>query len=130
MRKQIIKNRSPKCLGPAITPQRIRDWQKDLRTNRTLTSSIGFYDILAGEMRAQIIYLLARENWLCVCDLADILATTVSAVSHQLAVLRKAGLVRTKKEKKIVYYTLAFNLPEAAKLLLPKKSEITYAESV
>ena len=130
MRKQIIKNRSPKCLGPASTPQRIRDLQNDLRTNRTLNNSIGFYSILAGEMRAQIIYLLGRENWLCVCDLADILATTVSAVSHQLRVLRKASLVRTKKEKKIVYYTLAFNLPTVAKLLLPKKSETTYAGSV
>ena len=126
MRKQIIKNRAYKCLGPAITPQKIRDLQKNLRENKTLAKSIGFNSILAGEMRAQIIYLLGRENWLCVCDLADILATTVSAVSHQLRVLRKAGLVRTKKEKKVVYYTLAFNLPATVKELLPTKKEVEY----
>jgi ArsR family transcriptional regulator, lead/cadmium/zinc/bismuth-responsive transcriptional repressor len=123
MRKQIIKNRIFKCIGPSVTPQKIQDLQKDLRGNKTLDMSIGLYDVLAGEMRAQIIYLLGRENWLCVCDLADILATSVSAVSHQLAVLRKVGLVRKKKEKKVVYYTLAFNLPAAVKELLPAKKE-------
>lgn len=126
MRKQIIKNRIFKCLGPSTTPDKIKDLQKDLRMHRTLADSIGLYDILAGEMRARLIYLLGRENWLCVCDLADILQTTVSAVSHQLAVLRKAGLVRTKKEKRIVYYTLAFNLPAAVKALLPTKREVEY----
>jgi DNA-binding transcriptional ArsR family regulator len=126
MRKQVIKNRAPRCLGSTITPQKIRDLQKDLRTNKILNKSIGLYEILAGETRAQIIYLLSRENWLCVCDLADILATTVSAVSHQLRVLRKAGLVRTKKEKKIVYYTLAFNLPATVKELSPTKKEVEY----
>ena len=126
MRKQIIKNRIFKCIGSTTTPQKIQDLQKDLRGNKTLNSSIGFYYILAGEMRSQLLYLLSKENWLCVCDLADILATSVSAVSHQLAVLRKAGLVRKKKEKKVVYYSLAFNLPAAVKDLLPTKKEVEY----
>jgi len=126
MRKQIIKNRIFKCLGPSTTPGKIKDLQKDLRTNRTLADSIGLYEILAGEMRSRTLYLLKKESQLCVCDLADILQTTVSAVSHQLAVLRKAGLVRKKKEKKVVYYSLAFNLPVAVKDLLPTKKEVEY----
>jgi ArsR family transcriptional regulator len=43
---------------------------------------------------------------LCVCDLAAVLGMTQSAVSHQLATLRHARLVRSRKEGKVVYYTL------------------------
>jgi DNA-binding transcriptional ArsR family regulator len=43
---------------------------------------------------------------LCVCDLATLLESTSSAVSHQLRLLRTAGLVRYRKDGKMVYYSL------------------------
>jgi len=129
MRKKVIKKTAFRCVGPTTTPQKIHELQKNLQGNKTLDKSIGLYDILAGELRSQILYLLSREDWLCVCDLADILATSVSAVSHQLQVLRQAGLVRYRKQKKVVLYTLGFNLPEAAKLLFEKKKELKYTQN-
>jgi ArsR family transcriptional regulator len=41
-----------------------------------------------------------------VCDLSALLGMTVSAVSHQLSILRQARLVRTRRDGKNVYYSL------------------------
>jgi DNA-binding transcriptional ArsR family regulator len=43
---------------------------------------------------------------LCVCDLATLLDSSPSAVSHQLRLLRAARLVRFRKSGKMVYYAL------------------------
>ena len=121
MRKKIIKNPHYKCIGPSITPRKIQNLQKDLQENRSLRDSIGLFDILAGETRARILYLLIRETRLCVGDIADILQTSVSAVSHQLQVLKKARLVRSRRQKKVVFYNLAFGIPKAVELLAEKR---------
>lgn len=50
--------------------------------------------------------LLALEACeLCVCDLSQVLGAGVSAVSHQLRLLRAAGLVRYRSEGKLAFYT-------------------------
>ena len=43
---------------------------------------------------------------MCVCDLANVLNMTKSSISHQLAVLRRSGIVRCRKNGKEVFYTL------------------------
>jgi len=43
---------------------------------------------------------------LCVCEIASVLDMNVSAVSHQLRVLRHAKLVRTRRDGKQIYYTV------------------------
>lgn len=56
--------------------------------------------------RAQLLHaLLFRE--LCVCDLAELLGVTKSAVSHQLKALRLANLIKFRREGQNVYYSLA-----------------------
>ena len=49
--------------------------------------------------------LLVAE--MCVCDLSQLLGMSVSAVSHQLRILRQAQLVRYRREGKTVFYSLA-----------------------
>lgn len=44
---------------------------------------------------------------MCVCDLAALLNTTKSAVSHQLRLLRIANLVKSRREGKVIFYSLA-----------------------
>ena len=43
---------------------------------------------------------------MCVCDIANVLNMTKSSISHQLAILREAGIVRFRRSGKEVYYTL------------------------
>ena len=44
---------------------------------------------------------------MCVCDMAELLGVSQSAVSHQLRVLKQARLVKFRRDGKIVYYFLA-----------------------
>ena len=56
--------------------------------------------------RIKILWILL-ESEMCVCDLAEILGMTQSAISHQLRVLKQMKLVKNRREGKTVYYSLA-----------------------
>lgn len=47
------------------------------------------------------------ESELCVCDIAVLLGLTQSAISHQLRALKSARLVKSRREGKTVFYSLA-----------------------
>ncbi len=64
-----------------------------------------FFKALGDTTRIRIIWALEKEE-LCVCDLANILSMSKSAVSHQLSTLRKAKLVKYRRDGKTVYYSL------------------------
>ena len=55
------------------------------------------FKVFADSTRMKIIYAL-MENELCVCDIANIVQTTQSAISHQLRILKQSKLVRFRKE--------------------------------
>lgn len=65
-----------------------------------------FYKIFGDTTRVKILYALDKSQ-LCVCDISAILGMSVSAVSHQLRTLREADLVRSTRQGKIIYYSLA-----------------------
>lgn len=64
------------------------------------------YKIFGDTTRIKILYALF-ESEMCVCDIASLLSISVSAVSHQLRVLKTARLVRFRREGKTVFYSLA-----------------------
>lgn len=66
------------------------------------------FKVFADSTRMKIIYAL-MENELCVCDIAAIVGTTQSAISHQLRILKQSKLVKYRKDGKIVYYSLDDN---------------------
>lgn len=65
-----------------------------------------FYKALSDSTRIKIINVL-EQNELCVCDIAVILNMTKSAVSHQLKNLREMNLIKSRKQGKEVWYSLA-----------------------
>ena len=56
--------------------------------------------------RIRILYVLFESD-MCVCGIAELLGMTQSAISHQLAVLKKAKLVRYRREGKTIFYSLS-----------------------
>ncbi|USG63808.1 metalloregulator ArsR/SmtB family transcription factor [Brevibacillus ruminantium] len=64
------------------------------------------FKALADDTRAKIIYALALEEELCVCDVAHAIDSTMATTSHHLRLLRSMGLARHRKEGKLVYYSL------------------------
>jgi DNA-binding transcriptional ArsR family regulator len=65
-----------------------------------------FFKTLGDETRLKIVHAL-QAGELCVCDLSEALGMSVSAVSHQLSILRGARLVSHRREGKVVYYSLS-----------------------
>ena len=47
------------------------------------------------------------EAELCVCDIAKLLEVSQSAVSHQLRILKQSQLVKSRRDGKSVFYSLA-----------------------
>ena len=64
-----------------------------------------FFKIIGDQTRTKILFAL-DQNEMCVCDIANVLNMSKSSISHQLAILRKSGIVKYRKEGKEVYYTL------------------------
>ena len=63
------------------------------------------FKVFGDSTRARIICALNIEE-MCVCDLTVLLNMTQSAISHQLRILKTARLVKSRKQGKIVYYSL------------------------
>jgi DNA-binding transcriptional ArsR family regulator len=64
------------------------------------------FRLLGNPTRLGIVHAL-NVTELCVCDLGALFEMTSSAVSHQLRLLRKSGLIKFRREGKNVYYSLA-----------------------
>lgn len=80
--------------------------------NETLPDEDVLYDlaelfkIFGDSTRIRILFVLF-ESEVCVCDLAEALNMTQSAISHQLRILKQAKLVKNRREGKSIFYSLA-----------------------
>jgi ArsR family transcriptional regulator len=61
----------------------------------------------ADPTRLRILGLLQAEKEICVCDLCEVLGVVQPKASRHLAVLRRAGLVRVRRDGKWKFYSLA-----------------------
>lgn len=66
---------------------------------------INFYKLIADSTRIKILFVLDQHE-MCVCDIANSLNMTKSAISHQLKLLKENNLIKSRKEGKEVFYTL------------------------
>lgn len=64
------------------------------------------FKVFGDSTRIRILYVLFKAE-VCVCDLAECLNMTQSAISHQLKILKQSKLVKSRREGKSVYYSLA-----------------------
>lgn len=82
------------------------------RVNETMPDEEILYDladlfkIFGDSTRIKILYVLF-ESEMCVCDIAQLLNMTQSAISHQLRALKQSKLVKYRREGKTVFYSLA-----------------------
>ena len=84
----------------------IDDIQQRMPEENILRELADFYKVFGDATRIRILYVLLQHE-VCVCDLAEILGMTQSAISHQLRVLKQMKLVKNRREGKTVYYSLA-----------------------
>lgn len=74
--------------------------------DETLYDLAELFKVFGDSTRIKILYALFEAE-LCVCDIAQLLGLTQSAVSHQLRVLKSSRLVKFRRDGKTVFYSLA-----------------------
>ena len=102
--KQIIN----KCECTCVHEKVIGKVKDKMPEEEKLYDLAELFKVFGDTTRIKIIYALFEEE-MCVCDIAELLNMTQSAISHQLRVLKQARLVKFRKEGKTVYYSLDDN---------------------
>ena len=107
------------CVDKAIHPESIKRVKKHILSDDKIFDLAELFKVFGDTTRVKILYVVfgdstrmkiisaLLEEELCVCDIAMIINSTQSAVSHQLRVLKQAKLVTYRKSGKVVYYALA-----------------------
>ena len=95
-----------KCVGPTLAPEEIAAIRDSLEFSPELEEAAELFTLASNSTRLKILFLLDRLKELCVCDLAEMLDVSVSAVSQHLAKLRAYGVATTRREAQTIYYRL------------------------
>ena len=93
--------------GTRVIPEAIMEHIKAGQPDENMLFDLAeLFKIFGDSTRIRIISALFKTE-MCVCDIAELLKMTQSAISHQLRILRQSKLVKTRKEGKTVFYSLA-----------------------
>ena len=94
-----------KCDCTMIHEEGVEKVRKELPQEEILYELAEFYKVFGDSTRIRILSALEKSE-MCVCDIANLLNMTQSAISHQLRVLKKARLVKNRRDGKVIYYSL------------------------
>ena len=93
------------CGERVVHPAAVRAGKARIPSSEELERMSLFFKVLGDPTRLRILHALHAAE-LCVCDLGETLSMSVSAVSHQLSVLKRARLVSHRRDGKVIYYSL------------------------
>ena len=106
-RKKYMEKAEVECCDViCVHEDMIQKVKKLLPEEELIKELADFYKVFGDATRVNILCVLL-ESEMCVCDLAELLEMTQSAISHQLRVLKQMKLVKNRREGKTVYYSLA-----------------------
>ena len=101
----MIESKFEVCEANVIHEEIVNSVRKRMPAEEPIYEVSELFKVFGDSTRARIICALQLAE-LCVCDLAAILGMTHSAVSHQLRILKASRLVKSRKEGRVVYYSL------------------------
>lgn len=93
------------CEVEFVDERRVKRVKREMKSADATQLLAETFKALGDPTRVKIAFALSREE-LCVCDLANLLGASQSAVSHSLRTLRQLKLVKYRREGKIAYYSL------------------------
>lgn len=93
------------CEIEFVDAEKVKSVRREMKPQEAVTLLADTFRLLGDPTRVRIVFALSKEE-LCVCDIANLLGVSQSAVSHSLRALRQMKLVRYRKVGKIAYYTL------------------------
>ena len=84
----------------------IKDDLKDGLNEDLLMDLAELFKVFGDATRIKILYALSVSP-MCVCDIAQTLGMTQSAISHQLRILKHSKLVAAQRDGKSIIYSLS-----------------------
>lgn len=93
------------CEVEYVDEAKVKKVKKAMKSPEKIAALAETFKVLGDPTRLKIAFALSAEE-LCVCDLANLLGASQSAVSHSLRVLRQMRLVKFRREGKIAFYSL------------------------
>ena len=103
---KLYESNPPACECEHTHTELVEKRRGEMPELNTLYDLADFFKIFGDSTRMSILFAIDGEP-MCVCDIAELLGMTKSAVSHQLKILRQSDLVTYRKSGKNVLYTLA-----------------------
>lgn len=78
---------------------------KEMLPDQEVFDLADFFKLFGDSTRLKILLALEKSE-MCVCDIGSLLNMSMSAVSHQLKSLKDAKLIKSRRDGKVVYYSL------------------------
>lgn len=107
MGKQMMKtNELETCEVRELHEDALQFVQEHMPGEDSLYDLAELFKVFGDSTRIRILFVLFEAE-VCVCDLAEALGMTQSAISHQLRILKQNKLVKSRRDGKQVFYSLA-----------------------
>ena len=94
------------CEAVEVHEDLLKIVREKLPAEESLLDLAELFKVFGDSTRIRILFVLFEAE-VCVCDLAAALNMTQSAISHQLNILKRSKLVKSRREGKSVFYSLA-----------------------
>ncbi len=95
-----------RCDETCVHEDLLKIVNKSLPDEEELYDLAELFKVFGDSTRIRILFVLFEAE-VCVCDLAQALNMTQSAVSHQLKILKQSKLVKSRRDGKSIFYSLA-----------------------
>jgi ArsR family transcriptional regulator len=101
-----MENQVEHCETTCIHKELLKIVNEKMPAETELYDLSELFKVFGDSTRIRILFVLF-ECEVCVCDLAEALNMTQSAISHQLKILKQSKLVKSRRDGKSVFYSLA-----------------------
>ncbi|MBQ3546554.1 MAG: winged helix-turn-helix transcriptional regulator [Lachnospiraceae bacterium] len=101
-------NEIDKCEFMHIHDDVVDKVNESMPDEESLYDLADFFKVFADSTRIKILYALLQTE-MCVCDIANVLNASQSAISHQLRLLKQMKLVKFRRDGKTIFYSLSDN---------------------
>lgn len=102
----IDKFNDEKCEVTLIHEDNVKKAINELPNDELIADLSDMFKIFGDQTRVKILMAL-ESGELCVCDIAAVMNMSQSAISHQLRVLKQSNIVKTRRQGKVVYYSIS-----------------------
>lgn len=94
-----------KCDVTHVNKEKVEYVQNKMNDEQSVITTANLFKSLGNDTRLKIVDVLIQSE-MCVCDIAVVLDMTQSSISHQLSKMKKDGVVVSRREGPMIYYSI------------------------